>query len=99
IEGDHAKVGELAVRLAQAPDTREIASHITDLVSKIKQQALFTQGRCRDLEFSLQYAVQLSRELLQAIQGINQPSGGRHYTSKGGTVESASTRSLLNRVG
>ncbi|MEX1055514.1 MAG: hypothetical protein WED81_05760, partial [Rhodothermales bacterium] len=26
IESDHAKVGELAARLAQAPDTREIAS-------------------------------------------------------------------------
>jgi hypothetical protein len=99
MEGDPATVGELALRLAQGPETRQIASQITKLVAKIKEQAKFTQGRCRDLEFALQYAVHLSRELLQAIQGIDQPAGGRHYTAKGGTVESAGTRSLLNRVG
>jgi len=99
IEGDHASVSELAARLALGQETREIASKVTELVAKIKQQAHFTQARCRDLEFTLQYAVHLSRELLQAIQGIDQPAGGRHYTAKGSTVESTGTRSLLNRVG
>ena len=99
VEGDHASVSELASRLALAEETSEVASKITELVAKIKQQAQFTQARCRDLEFTLQYAVHLSRELLTAIQGIDQPSGGRHYTAKGSTVESKGTRSLLNRVG
>lgn len=100
LEGDVLSVKEITDALENAPATTEIGRRLSDLRMQIREQARLTQERCRDLEFALQYAVHLGRELLQAVQGIDTPGGGRHYTSRGSTVESTGgQRSLLNRMG
>lgn len=100
LEGDVISMKELSDALQSSAATADAGVRLSHLREKVRDQALLTQERCRDLEFALQYAVHLGRELLQAAQGIDEPGGGRHYTSRGSTVESTGgQRSLLNRVG
>lgn len=100
LEGDVISMTEISNALLSGAATADVGARVAELREKVRDQAQLTQERCRDLEFALQYAVHLGRELLQAVQGIDTPAGGRHYTSSGSTVESKSgQRSLLNRVG
>lgn len=100
LEEREVSIREVAEALEREGDGDAIGIRILDLREKIRAQALLTQERCRDLEFALEYSVHLGHELLEAITGTDDPSGGRHYTSDGGAVESSpGKRSILNRVG
>lgn len=100
LEGDTITMEDVSESLEGGAATKEIGTQLKEMREKVRAQAQLTQERCRDLEFAIQYAVHLGRELLQAIQGIDPNAGGRHYTSRGSTVESSSgQRSLLNRIG
>ena len=99
LEGDHVSIEDVAGVLRKADETRGIGAKLVEMRRIVKQQAVRTQERCRDLEFSLQYSAVLGRELLQIIQGIETPGGTRMYTATGGTVESTGQRSFLNKVG
>lgn len=100
LDGEMISMRDITDALQSGPATAEVGATLSEVREKVRVQAQATQERCRDLEFALQYAVHLGRELLQAVQGIDTPAGGRHYTSRGSTVESQSgQRSLLNRVG
>jgi hypothetical protein len=100
LEGETVSIKDVAAAFLLSSDTAGVGTDILELRERIRAQALRTQERCRDLEFALDYSVHLGRELLQALQGIEAPAGGRHYTSKGGTVESTpGTRSFVNRIG
>ncbi len=100
LEGDVISMTEISAALQSSAATADVGAQVSELAGKVREQAQLTQERCRDLEFALQYAVHLGRELLQSIQGIDTPAGGRHYTSRGGAVDSkGGQRSLLNRIG
>lgn len=99
-EGETISIQDVAAAIQQTSDAAATGDRIIAMREKMRAQALRTQERCRDVEFALEYSVHLGRELLQTIQGIQEPAGARHYTSKGGSVEGVSgTRSFLNRVG
>lgn len=100
LEEFEVSIREVAEALERSGDCDAVGARILDLRETIRSQAVRTQDRCRDLEFALEYSVHLGHELLEAITGVDDPSGGRHYTSDGGAVESSSgKRSILNRVG
>lgn len=95
LESDGTSIQDVARSLDA--DAAPLAARLIELRDQIRSQASQAQDRCRDLEFTLQYAVHLGRELLHAMQGVDAPPV--HYTSKGDAVESAGNRSFLNRVG
>lgn len=100
LEGDTVAMAAIAESLQLSEDTAVTGTDILAMRDKIRDQALQTQERCRDLEFAIEYSVHLGRELLQAIQGVDASGGGRHYTSKGGMVDDApGARSFVNRIG
>ena len=99
IDGENTSLDDIAGALRRDPRTSSLALRIAETRTVVKQQAIRTQDRCRDLEFSLQFAAHLGREILQALQGFDAPAGGLTYNASGGTVESKGTRSFLNKVG
>lgn len=100
LEKDDVSIREVAEILERSGEDDGIGMRVLGMRENIQEQAIRTQDRCRDLEFALEYSVHLGHELLEAITGIGDPSGGRHYTSDGGAVESSQgKRSILNRVG
>lgn len=100
IEGEVTSLRDISDALMRSADTASVGERVAHLREQVRGQAQATQERCRDLEFAIQYAVHLGRELLQAVQGIDTAAGGKHYTSKGGMVESqSSNRSFLNKIG
>ncbi len=54
---------------------------------------------CEQLDFALQYAVSLGREMLQAMQDLDRPPPPCVYTAKGYTSRAATPHSFVNKVG
>lgn len=79
--------------------TKEQAEELAGLRADIRREAENTQKRCRDLEFALEFAVHLGRDLLQVLQGIAPASSTKVYTPKGGAVESSGSPAFVNKVG
>lgn len=99
IDSAPAGMDDVSAALRGDTATVSVAEEIRAARERIRQQALRTQKRCRDLEFALEYAVHLGRELLQTVQGIDSSGTGKVYTSRGGAVESNPHRSFVNRTG
>lgn len=99
VDATPATVDDVSTALQQDAATITIAEEIRGARERIRTQALRTQKRCRDLEFALEYAVHLGRELLQTVTGIDSSGSGKVYTSRGGAVESTPHRSFVNRTG
>lgn len=99
VEKPQASVEDLIASLRSDSHTAPAAEELSAMREKVRRQAEQTQKRCRDFEFTLHYAVNLGRELLQAAQGFESQGAGRHYTAKGGAVDSSNPRSFVNRIG
>lgn len=100
LDGESAGIEEISEALSAAAHTEVIARQLSVERERIRNEAALAQKRCRDLEFALEYAVRLGRELLQTIHGLDGPAGIRVYTPHGGAVESTSSpRSFVNRIG
>jgi hypothetical protein len=100
LEGGTVSMQDIATSIQLSESTAATGEGILAMRNKIRDQAERTRERCHDLEFAIEYSVHLGRELLQAIQGVDVCGGGRHYTSKGGMVDSTpGTRSFVNRIG
>lgn len=93
-----ASLEELAEALRPLSGGAGLRTAILDARAAVKQQAARTQKRCTELEFALQYAVQLSRDLLLAVQGLDVPPPAGVYTSSGQSTPTT-PRSLVNRIG
>lgn len=99
IEAVDPTIEELAERLSAGEATAEAGAEILRLRRNIRAEAVRTSNRCRDLEFALEYAVHLGRDLLQVLQGVSPAGATSVYTPGGGTVDASRTSSFVNRVG
>lgn len=99
LDADNATLTELADTLVRLADGDDIGHHLLDVRTRVRAKAQETHERCQELEFALQYAVQLGREMMQAMQGLDTAPPTRVYTATGSAARTTSTRSLLNHVG
>ncbi|MEX0600252.1 MAG: hypothetical protein WD021_09610 [Rhodothermales bacterium] len=99
VEGDPATIEDVTQILSGSEETAEDARSIERLRTNIRREAERTQRRCRDLEFALEYAVLLGRDLLQVLQGMAPTGATKVYTPKGGAVESSGSAAFVNRIG
>lgn len=99
VEGDPATIEDITETLGASDETAENARAIQRLRAQIRREAKRTQRRCRDLEFALEYAVLLGRDLLQVLQGMAPAAATKVYTPKGGAVESSGSATFVNRIG
>lgn len=89
----------LAEALQATPDGRTVSQQLLDTRTTLRSLARTTQQQCEDLEFTLQYALQLGREMLETIKGLDTPPPTKVYTARGDARQTTTPRSLLNRVG
>jgi hypothetical protein len=90
----------LAAALAALEGGGDAAQRILDLREALHAQAAHVQYQCRDLEFALSYALDLGREMIQALQGVDAATApARVYTPKGAAAQQTGARSFLNTLG
>ena len=99
MDAEEATLDNLVSRLGAKTPTTEAAEELRRRREAIRREALRTRQRCRDLEFALEYAVHLGRDLLHALHGAAPSGSTKVYTSHGGTKESSGTTSFVNKVG
>lgn len=85
-------------QLASALDG-EVATWLLEARANVRQQARTTEQRCEELTFTLRYAVELGRDILQALHGVDDQSTTPVYTATGTSGHAAGPRSVVNQVG
>lgn len=99
VETDGTALPQLAAALNGRPAGEDVAQHLLATRTRIRERAAQTQQRCDELAFTLQYAVDLSREMMRTLQRLDAPPPARTYTAAGGTSQTAPPSSFLNKLG
>ena len=79
-----------------APDLADRLRAARDRVRHLAQEA---QQKGQALEFALQYAMNLGRDVMTSLHGSSAPAAGRVYTAGGYAAPAAPGRTLFNTVG
>lgn len=77
----------------------ELTEALRALSNNIPEDALATRERCKELAYSLQYALHLGHELIGSIQGATVPPPVQVYTADGHKKLPTSRRMMVNKVG
>lgn len=100
VEAEPATLPPLAEALRAHPGGDAAADGLLALRAAIRTAAEDAQRRCDDLAFALGYALDLGRELLQSMQGVDPAAASsRVYTQKGAATQHTGPRSFLNTIG
>jgi hypothetical protein len=95
---EDATIQHLAAAVDRHPGTGPWGADLLEARAAVCEQAAAARRICEQLDFALQYAVSLGREMVQAIQDLDGPSPCV-YTATGHTSRAAMPRSLVNKVG
>jgi hypothetical protein len=94
------------VSLAKLIETLELELGDGNLVEELKAlhttlptEAAATRERCRELAFSLQYALHFGHDLIEAIQRASAPPPVQVYTAEGSQKLPSSRRMMVNKIG
>ncbi len=98
LDGDEATLQQLAAAVDSHPDTGPWGADLLEARAAVREQAKTTHRICEQLDFALQYAVGLGREMLQAMQDLDRPPTSV-YTAQGQTSRAIVPRSIVNKVG
>lgn len=98
MEAEEATLQAMIDRLS-AIEAAGLADRLRRSRASLRTRAGAAQTRCRELEGALQFAVQIGRELMQALHGLEMPPGSGVYTAKGGAGQTTTPRPLLNQMG
>lgn len=96
-QGEDASLEQLGTVLKNKHP--ELGEQLLTRRQSLREQAEATKERCEELEFALQYAVKLRREMLDMLQHLDAAPSASEYTASGTTADPPRSRSLLNEVG
>ncbi|HEX7069266.1 MAG TPA: hypothetical protein VF190_00605 [Rhodothermales bacterium] len=99
LNADSATLSDMLDRMATDPRSHVLVGRLRTARGLVHARARETQDRCIALEGALQFAVQVGREMMHALQGLDQPVPAPVYTAQGGARQASAPRSLLNHVG
>ena len=85
----------LETRIDDAP----LIERLRTLGAAIPSAAESTRQACRQLAFSLQYALHLGHSIIEAVQGAGTPPPIQIYTAEGETRIPSNRRIMVNQVG
>ncbi len=98
-EDDRPSIVKLAAHLEQVRGGEETARALLEARTAITDLAAVTREKSEELAYTLQYALHLGKELIQAVQAVHQPVPISLYTPRGKTTISGKTRPIVNRMG
>ncbi len=96
---EEAALADMLDRMSLDPGMASLVERLRTARSTVHNRARETQARCQALEGALQFAVQVGREMMQALQGLDLPAAASVYTARGGAQQASGPRSLLNQMG
>jgi hypothetical protein len=96
---DTVTLHQLADLLARTAGASTVGFDLLDARAHVRDQAHATRVRCEELEFALQYAARLGRELVHALHGLDAAAPTRVYTARGNAALATAPRPFVNRVG
>ncbi len=99
IDDERPSLSRMARHLEALEGGQETAQSLARDAEAIRQLATDTRSKSEELAYSLQYALHLGKELIQAVQAVNQPDAVSLYTPHGKTSIGASPRPFVNRMG
>ncbi len=76
-----------------------IGTELRRLSDTIPKKAHSTRERCKELAYSLQYALHLGHQFIEAIQGATSYPPMLIYTAEGSKKMAANKRIMINKVG
>ena len=98
LDGEDVTLQQLAAAVDSHSATGPWGADLLEARAAVREQTKNTREICEQLDFALQYAVGLGREMLQAMQDLDRPPTSV-YTATGHTSRAAVPRSLVNKVG
>jgi FlgN protein len=98
-EDDRPSIVKLAIHLEQVRGGEKIARTLLETRTAITELAAATREKSEELAYTLQYALHLGKELIQAVQAVHQPVPTSLYTPRGKTTIGGKTRPIVNRMG
>lgn len=99
IEGEETSLRQFAAAIDSHPATEPLGADLLEARAAVREQAQKTRQICEHLDFALQYAVSLGRDMLQAMQDLDRPPPPCVYTARGNTSRARTPRSFVNKVG
>lgn len=89
----------LVIALASELPDRELKSQLAQLAADLPEEATAVKESCKELAYSLQYALHLGQSLIEAIHGATSPAPVQIYTATGNKKLAANRRMMVNKVG
>lgn len=99
VETEQSSLEDLAKAMSIHGEIAVYQEQVLSARSGVREQAEKTRSMCEQLEFALQYAASLGREMMQVVQALDVPPPAKVYTARGGAQQAVSPRSFVNRVG
>lgn len=89
----------LVIALASELQDKSLKSQLANLASELPAEAASVKESCKELAYSLQYALHLGQSFIEAIHGASSPPPVQIYTAEGNKKLSTSRRMMVNQVG
>ncbi|MCH8960872.1 MAG: flagellar export chaperone FlgN [Bacteroidetes bacterium] len=99
IEGEETPLRQFAAAIDSHPEAGPLGADLLEARAAVREQAKKTRQICEHLDFALQYAVGLGRDMLQAMQDLDRPPPPCVYTARGNTSRAPTPRSFVNKIG
>lgn len=99
IKQEKPKLKSLVIALASEIKDRDVKSQLATLAAELPEEASMAKDSCKELAYSLQYALHLGQNLIEAIHGSTTPAPVKVYTAAGNKELSSNHRMMVNKVG
>ena len=96
---DKKRLNSLVIALASELPDKELKSQLAGLAATLPAEAAQVKDSCKELAYSLQYALHLGHAMIEAVHGAASPPPVQVYTAKGNKELSTSRRMMINQVG
>ena len=97
-DATNASLDTIIAAMEQSFDDALVVS-LKQLHARIPERAVAVREKSKELAYSLQYALHLGHQMIEAIQGATSSPPMLIYTAAGSKKISASKRMMVNKVG
>lgn len=99
LKEEKTRLQPLIIALATELKDKELKAKLATLAAELPEEAASIKDSCKELAYSLQYALHLGQSLIEAIHGATSPTPVQIYTAKGNKELATNRRMMVNKVG
>ena len=99
LKEEKTRLQPLIIALASELKDKELKAKLATLAAELPEEAASIKDSCKELAYSLQYALHLGQSLIEAIHGAASPPPVQIYTARGNKELTSNRRMMVNKVG